>query len=91
MIFYLLWKMELLDDGEHVPLVENDVLIAVKLHFGAAYYCSEDDPVADFHSRKLLAVLENLPVPIGDDFALGWAFPWRCREERCRPWSFPHG
>jgi len=75
MIFYLLWKMELfLDDGEHVPLAENDVLIAVKLHFGAGIL-AEDDPVADFHFKgKLLAVLENLAGADGDDFALGGLF-----------------
>src|SRR5205814_7864105 len=62
-------SFSLLDDAEDVVLAQNQVLFTVDFHFGARVL-AEQNRVAGFHVELAnLAVLENLAVADGDDFA----------------------
>src|SRR5216684_5912279 len=63
-------SLSLLDDAEDVVLAQNEMLLTVDLHFGAGVLAEEDD-VARLHVELAnLAVLEDLAVAHGHDFAL---------------------
>src|SRR5713101_2269768 len=61
---------ELLDDGEHILLAQDQVLLVVQLDLGARVL-AEEDLVAGLHvPGDLLALVVHLPVPNRDHLAL---------------------
>src|SRR5687768_15559189 len=64
------WKRGSADDGQHLVLAEDEVFLAVDLDVGARIL-AEEDAVAGLHvERHLVAVLQQLAVPHGNDLAL---------------------
>src|SRR6266852_1787110 len=63
-------RPRLLDDGEHVLFLHDQVLLVVDLHLGARVLAEEDAVVGLHVQRDLLAVLRHLPVAHRDDLAL---------------------
>src|SRR6185503_17966300 len=60
----------LLDDGEDVLFLHDQVLLVVQLHFGAGIL-AEQDAVVGFHvQRDLLSLLRHSPIAHRDDLAL---------------------
>src|SRR5262245_30031858 len=60
----------LFEDGEHVLLAQDQVLLVLELHVGAGVL-PEQDPVASLHlERQPLALVGDLAVAGGDDLAL---------------------
>src|SRR5277367_6469903 len=64
------WVELLLDDAENVLFAEDEVVFALNLHFGAGVLAEQDGVAGLDVERADLAVLENLAVADGDDFAL---------------------
>src|SRR5256885_7754173 len=74
-------SLSLLDDAEDVVLAQNQVLFPVDLHFGARVL-AEQNGVAGFHVElSNFAVLEDLAVTYGDDFALDGLFFGAVRDD----------
>src|SRR5262245_39206583 len=66
---FLLWPSAA-GHGEHVFLADEQVLLPVELHLGAAVL-AEEDRVPDLHLEWAhLAILEDLAVADGDDLSL---------------------
>src|SRR5919198_208425 len=60
----------LLDHSEHVLLAEDQVVLALDLHFGARVLAEQDPIAGPDVERPHLAVLEDFPVPHRDHLAL---------------------
>src|SRR6266545_370889 len=60
----------LLDDGEYVLLLHDQVLLVVNRHFGARVLAEENAVVGLHVQRHLLAVLHHLPGAHRNDLAL---------------------
>src|SRR5258706_13754672 len=63
-------SLSLLDDAEDVVLAQDEMLLTVDLHFGAGVLAEEDDVARLDVELANFAVLENLAVAHGHDFAL---------------------
>src|SRR5713101_2870174 len=60
----------LLDDGQHVVFLHDQILLVVDLHLGTGVL-PEQDAIVGLHIQgDLLAVLVHLPVAYRDDLAL---------------------
>src|SRR6266852_7635246 len=60
----------LLDNGQHVVFLHDQILLVVDLHLGAGILAEQDAVVGLYVQGDLLAVLVHLPVAYRDDLAL---------------------